>query len=1206
MRLIAVDVEPSVSVFSVIACSCGSYSRPFRRRTKPTTMVGARRSHRLVLLGHLRLLILVSLVFLAFQSTTTTCRGRGDDLAYASASDYMEADNDDGNSGYLYDEDDKDDDEDDDDDMDYEIMMQQHHQQSPGARGSSSSANSKSGVASSSTSTSSNSFMDFQSLVGDEDWEVTLQEDAQGNYHLLFEREGGDIQRSVPLNEEFNSLSEEEIIQLAIDFFDQHIEDVLYGDDDDDDDYDEATGGGDPHGDIPAERRQRERTALSIFFTEINGTVDMKERGGWLSPDLSVCEWSGIRCGPILSVDVTPYPYNPFETTTTRSSNVNSRSHHQRAPPEDAVTAIALPQMQLNGTLPTQLSMLEYLTKLNLEANQIHGTIPESLAYLARLRVLDLSDNQLAGSIPSLLGVKARDLKQVLLSRNRLTGKFPTDLRAWRKLLVLDFSNNQIQGTLPKQLGLLTHLLVFNVGDNLLTGSFPTTFGQLNDLHLLDAAGNLLTGPLPSDQDFGNFPLLEHLDLSDNDLRGTFPPEMLLLENLQTVSLSNNLLHGTLPRRVRVSSGEKDQKHDDYSWSNLHRLGLLHLDHNDLTGTVPSTLYSGLRRRLGSLDLSYNRFNGTIATQIGHLTAMHTLKAMSNQLGGTLPTEMLKLNPNLRLNLTDNLLTGSIPGMFCGHGAVATSMLYTEFGCDAVLCRAGTFNVHGHATLHSACRPCPNLPKGQEHVLGRIRCLGLPSSSPQYVHGDLDGDGLVSPREILRLIYIDNLGRFWGPSFQTWADIKVSECDLTGVTCVKGRVAKIDLSNANMCSNGDRQPGPIQFCLGLPSEIGELSSLEVFQANRRQFLRGTIPTEFGRLSRLRVLDLSSCPSMSGTIPTELAQVPLLKYLILSHSPFKGAIPSGLFQLTMLEKLSLTNNYLTGTLPTTLTAVSLKELMISRNGLRGTIPTQIGHLIKLENFEGYGNQLTGAIPSELSECTNLKRIDLFNNELTGTIPLELSFIDKLQILHLKENKLTGSIPKGIGDIPSLSWFDISHNMIYGTIPQQFASSATIKDFRIGSNMIYGPIPKEMCSNKNINGGSTDQYDCNGVACALGTFSSMGHAIDSEGGCTKCPDGESTLYLGSTKCVEISIADILSIFFDVMHGDSLWPPAYIETWQQKQLQPKDNSDTDGDIGNKEQPTDNVCHWQGVRCDENGQVISLSFPLIGSATDSYLSAT
>ena len=321
-------------------------------------------------------------------------------------------------------------------------------------------------------------------------------------------------------------------------------------------------------------------------------------------------------------------------------------------------------------------------------------------------------------------------------------------------------------------------------------------------------------------------------------------------------------------------------------------------------------------------------------------------------------------------------LTGTIPSLFCGHGASSMNMLYREFGCDAVLCRPGTFNLHGHATLHSACRPCSailNLDENDDddayliNVLGRTTCDGL-----EIVNGDVNGDGMLSPREILRLIYVDTLGRFWGPTYQSWADTEVNECDLLGITCINGEVARIDLSNAVMCSNGEGAAGPTQYCSGIPIEIGMLTTLEVLLLKSQPYLRGSIPTEIGNLKGLRLLDISSCTSMTGTLPSEIGKLTKLKRLLLSHSGFRGSIPSEIMSLSGLEKLHLTNNHFHGTIPTIRKMKSIREFMIARNSFSGTIPSKIGYLTSLENFEAYHNQFTGSLPKQLA-LTNLKRI-----------------------------------------------------------------------------------------------------------------------------------------------------------------------------------------------------------------------------------------
>jgi hypothetical protein len=58
---------------------------------------------------------------------------------------------------------------------------------------------------------------------------------------------------------------------------------------------------------------------------------------------------------------------------------------------------------------------------------------------------------------------------------------------------------------------------------------------------------------------------------------------------------------------------------------------------------------------INSLDIAQNRIEGTIPTEFGVMSFLSTIDAMDNQLEGTIPSEMVKMNPNLRLNFTDNL-----------------------------------------------------------------------------------------------------------------------------------------------------------------------------------------------------------------------------------------------------------------------------------------------------------------------------------------------------------------------------------------------------------------------------------------------------------------------------------------------------------------------------------------------------------------------
>jgi Leucine rich repeat len=187
------------------------------------------------------------------------------------------------------------------------------------------------------------------------------------------------------------------------------------------------------------------------------------------------------------------------------------------------------------------------------------------------------------------------------------------------------------------------------------------------------------------------------------------------------------------------------------------------------------------------------------------------------------------------------------------------------------------------------------------------------------------------------------------------------------------------------------------------------------------------------------------------------------------------------------------------------------------------------------------------------------------------------VNVLQIFHLKDNLLTGTIPAAFGDLPYLLWFDISQNLLLGTIPSSFGKSQSIEDFRLAGNMLYDAVPHGLCINPRINGGATKQHGCDGVLCPAGTYAETGHATDDQP-CIKCPDGQSNLYIGSLTCNEISEVDILSILYEVLQG-AMWPEDKSVNWSD--------------------PSKSVCEWAGIDCDSNGEITSISFPLL-AATD------
>jgi hypothetical protein len=294
--------------------------------------------------------------------------------------------------------------------------------------------------------------------------------------------------------------------------------------------------------------------------------------------------------------------------------------------------------------------------------------------------------------------------------------------------------------------------------------------------------------------------------------------------------------------------------------------------------------------------------------------------------------------------------------------------------------------------------------------------------------------------------------------------------------------------------------------------------------------------------------------------------------------------------------------------------NLQEILLSRMNLSSTIPPSLGTLTLLENLELYGNKLEGQLPN-LSANKNLKvgalalyklfffcgklnkksilplvylifflesnlcsqRIDLFNCRLSGTFPFSLTKLPMLQIIHLKSNNISGTLPSEIGSLGMLSWFDVSMNQIIGTIPKTFTKLQNMRDLRLGGNMLSEPIPEGLCSSTTVHAGLAQHCGCDAIICPVGSYSATGFAPGKRG-CAKCPEGETTQFLGSTECRNFTQQDFLGMFYEAVSAEDWWPMDRREGW-------KDTSVF-------------KCEWKGVVCDENGDVSALSVPMARNA--------
>ncbi len=187
---------------------------------------------------------------------------------------------------------------------------------------------------------------------------------------------------------------------------------------------------------------------------------------------------------------------------------------------QGCVKSVVLPNNNLSGTLPKELSQLRNLSSLFLFNNRLSGNIPEELSLLLNLEDLVLEGNQIVGFIPESLGLLTQ-LRLLNLGNNQLLGPIPNSIFHLNRLQQLILSNNQLVGSLSHRFSQLRNLTVLDLSYNQFSGSIPPSFSQLTNLREIYLQGNRLSGNLPAE--LSELTNLVHVWLFNNQLTGAVP-----------------------------------------------------------------------------------------------------------------------------------------------------------------------------------------------------------------------------------------------------------------------------------------------------------------------------------------------------------------------------------------------------------------------------------------------------------------------------------------------------------------------------------------------------------------------------------------------------------------------------------------------------------------------------------------------------------
>jgi len=289
----------------------------------------------------------------------------------------------------------------------------------------------------------------------------------------------------------------------------------------------------------------------------------------------------------------------------------------------------------------------------------VSGVFPHSMMnILKKLSLLDLSHNSLSGTIPTEVG-KLRVLNYFQLGDNALSGTIPTEVRTIgshmprdgdeyasedvdcnateadaHPTMVRQSVNVACKYVGPRMIG----PKVFDVGHNQLNGTLPTTMGELINLKAVDISHNSALGGECCTEESSWY------DRSFYDYPTAIPTEIGQLWKLEALRMHNSNYLRYLPTEL----------------GSLRNLVWLEASGN---GSICNGTVAPYKRC--SIPNS-NQISGSIPSQLGSLKKILRVVAQDNQISGSIPPQIRGMSALMHVELQGNKLSGSIPDSYGG------------------------------------------------------------------------------------------------------------------------------------------------------------------------------------------------------------------------------------------------------------------------------------------------------------------------------------------------------------------------------------------------------------------------------------------------------------------------------------------------------------------------------------------------------------
>jgi Leucine-rich repeat (LRR) protein len=289
-----------------------------------------------------------------------------------------------------------------------------------------------------------------------------------------------------------------------------------------------------------------------------------------------------------------------------------------------------------------------HITHLRVQRLELQGTVPEEITAFKFLKYLKINLNHFEGTLPAFFGNFSL-LEQIDVGHNTFHGAVPKELGNLKNLNMLALGSNNFSGPLPPEIGNLLKLEQIYIDSSGISGEFPPTFANLKNMQILDTLDTPLSGKIP---DFiGNWTRLTNLTFVGNSLQGPIPSSFSQLTSLTSIKIGD------------LSNGSSSL---DFV-KNLKNLTELILRNALISGSIPP--FIGELKGLKTVDLSFNNLTGTIPPELFVMDNLINLFLGNNSLTGGIPNDWRDNLVNMNLVANNFIFHDSnksvSPGLYC-------------------------------------------------------------------------------------------------------------------------------------------------------------------------------------------------------------------------------------------------------------------------------------------------------------------------------------------------------------------------------------------------------------------------------------------------------------------------------------------------------------------------------------------------------------